>query len=124
MLNDDDLKKIVRILTARAEFDGNIPRRSLDIRVRGYNEAQYNKNNNNDDNNGVDSVSCVGSFGELVEDFDAIYYDLTNKKWEAIKITPEGWEIDRHPPFLFRRFGGEAPQAYPDRNYEPDVLDE
>jgi Bifunctional DNA primase/polymerase, N-terminal len=121
MLNDDDLKKIVRILTARAEFDGNIPRRSLDIRVRGYNEAEYNNSNNDDyDNSGV---GCVGSFGELVEDFDAIYYDLTNKKWEAIKITSEGWEIDKHPPFLFRRFGGEAPQVYPDRNYEPDVLD-
>ena len=120
LLNDDDLKKIVRILTARAEFDDNIPRRSLDIRVRGYNEAEYNKNNNDCDNS---SVGSGGSFGELVEDFDAIYYDLTNKKWEAIKITPEGWEIDKHPPFLFRRFGGEAPQVYPDRNYEPDVLD-
>jgi hypothetical protein len=120
LLNDDDLKKIVRILTARAEFDDNIPRRSLDIRVRGYNEAEYNKNNNDCDNS---CVGSVGSFGELVEDFDAIYYDLTNKKWEAIKITAEGWEIDKHPPFLFRRFGGEAPQGYPDRNYEPDVLD-
>ena len=58
-----------------------------------------------------------------MEDFDAIYYDLTNKKWQAIKITPEGWELDKHPPFLFRRFGGEVPQVYPDRNYEPDVLD-
>lgn len=127
LLNDDDLKKIVRILTAKADFDGNIPRRKLDLRVRGYNTKEYNNSsdaengdNNNNNNNGVGSV---GSFGELVEDFDAIYYDLTNKKWEAIKITPEGWEIDKHPPFLFRRFGGEAPQVYPDRNYEFNVLD-
>ena len=41
LLNDEDLKKIVRILTARADSDGNIPIRKLDIRVRGYNEAEY-----------------------------------------------------------------------------------
>ncbi len=132
LLNDEDLKKIVRILTARADSDGNIPIRKLDIRVRGYNEAEYKSNggtaggsNDDDDDSrsGVSNVGNVGSFGELVEDFDAIYYDLTNKKWQAIKITSEGWELDKHPPFLFRRFGGEVPQAYPDRNYEPDVLD-
>ena len=108
LLNDEDLKKIVRILTAKADSDGSIPIRKLDIRVRGYNEAEYKSKGAGDyyggDNDSVDSVGNVGSFGELVEDFDAIYYDLTNKKWEAIKITSEGWEIDKHPPFLFRRF--------------------
>lgn len=129
LLNDEDLKKIIRILMSKADFGGNIPRRKLDLRVRGYNERQYlnsddDGGNNNNSDNSVSSGSSVGSFGDSLEDFDAIYYDLTNKKWEAIKITAEGWEIDKHPPFLFRRYGAELPQVYPDRNYEPDTLDQ
>jgi hypothetical protein len=119
LLNEEELKKIVRILTAKAEFDGNIPRHRLDVRVRGYNNNDDEGNNND----GVSSVGYVGSMGEITENFDAIYYDLTNKKWEAIKITPEGWDIDSQPPILFRRYGSERPQPYPDRNYPPDILD-
>ena len=136
LLADDDLRKIVRILTAKAEFDPTVPRRSLDVRVRGYSKKQEegeeaeqlfeNGGGNGHDDYAVSNVSNVWRNGEIVEDFDAIYYDLTNPKWEAIKITTEGWEIDKQPPILFRRFGGELPQLYPDRNYdEPTtVLDE
>ncbi len=125
LLSEDDLNKIVRILTSQAEHGSRIPRHRLDVRVRGYNK---NKNNNYDDNDNdgdaVGNAGDVGIYSELMEDFDAIYYDLTNKKWEAIKITPEGWEIDPHPPYLFRRFGGELPQVHPDRNYEPNILNQ
>ena len=125
LLAEDDLKKIIRILTARAEFDSSISRHRLDVRVRGYSRKQVElfQNGYDDGTDGVGNVGCVGGNGEITENFDAIYYDLTNKKWESIKITPQGWDIDRTPPILFRRYGSELPQPYPDRDYEPDVLD-
>jgi hypothetical protein len=122
LLSEDDLKKIVRILISRAEFDENIRRHRLDVRVRGYNKQQEEKFSQ-DSQEDVGTVGYVGGMGETTENFEAIYYDLTNKKWETIKITPEGWDIDNNPPILFRRYGSELPQPYPDRNYDPDVLD-
>jgi hypothetical protein len=65
LLNDDDLKKIVRILTAKAEFDGNIPRRSLDIRVRGFNESEYNNNNSCSSNYNINNVMSVSSVSSV-----------------------------------------------------------
>jgi hypothetical protein len=125
LLSEDDLKKIVRILTAKAEFPSNhVSKHRLDVRVRGYNKKQEELfSQNGDGDNDVSSVGYVGSNGEITEDFDTIYYDLTNKRWEAVKITLEGWEVDKHTPILFRRYGSERPQPYPDRNYEPDVFD-
>lgn len=43
----------------------------------------------------------------------AIYYDLTNKRWQAVKITAESWEIVDEPPILFRRYTHQAPQVSP-----------
>ena len=43
----------------------------------------------------------------------AIWYDLTNENWEAVKITAEGWEVVKTPPILFRRFSHMQPQASP-----------
>jgi len=44
---------------------------------------------------------------------DAIYYDLTDRNWRAVKITPEGWEIVDKPPILFKRYAHQLPQATP-----------
>lgn len=30
-----------------------------------------------------------------------LYYDLTDHKWRAVKISPDGWEILNEPPILF-----------------------
>lgn len=43
----------------------------------------------------------------------ALWYDLTNEQWEAVRITEEGWEIVKESPILFQRFSHQAPQAYP-----------
>lgn len=45
-----------------------------------------------------------------------IWYDLTNEKWQAIKINDFGWEIVDNPPILFRRYPHNKPQVYPDKN--------
>ena len=51
-----------------------------------------------------------------------IYYDLTNKDRQVVKITPEGWSIEPSP-IIFRRYKSQQPQVYPSRQYPPDVFD-
>ena len=43
----------------------------------------------------------------------AIYLDLANKAWEAVKVTPEGWAIVTNPPVCFRRPRGTLALPYP-----------
>ena len=116
LLSDEDLKKIVRILEAKADFDENISRHTLDVRVRGYggNNGNEDRKSNNKNHNYEDET----------ENFTEIYYDLTNRNWEAIKITAEDWTIVKDPPILFKRYGSESPQVYPNRDYENDILDQ
>lgn len=45
----------------------------------------------------------------------ALWYDLSNEVWEAVRITEEGWEIVPTPPILFQRFTHQAPQMHPVR---------
>jgi hypothetical protein len=57
------------------------------------------------------------------KDSDGIIYDLTNKKWQCVKITKEGWQIvNETPVLLFMRYS-QTPQVEPSRQYEPDILD-
>lgn len=49
-------------------------------------------------------------------------YDLTNKDWEFIKITSNGWDIFKDE-IIFRRYNNQQQQVYPDRNYAPDIFD-
>ncbi len=50
------------------------------------------------------------------------YYDLTNKNWEFAKIKSSGWDVSKGE-IIFRRYSNQQAQAYPDRNYEPDIFD-
>ena len=57
-------------------------------------------------------------------DKDAFYYDLTNSKWEIIKITSEGWNIikDNEIP-IFKRYEKNCnPQVYPSKKYDKDIF--
>ncbi len=49
----------------------------------------------------------------VAEHEGALFYDLTDPKWRAVKITDKGWGIDDKPPTLFRRFSHQAPQVEP-----------
>jgi hypothetical protein len=44
---------------------------------------------------------------------DELWYDLTNKAWQAVKVTRSGWEIVDKPPILFRRYSHHKPQILP-----------
>jgi hypothetical protein len=50
------------------------------------------------------------------------YYDLTNKNWEFVKITPDGWEVTKDL-ILFHRYNNQLAQVYPSRDYDPNILD-
>jgi hypothetical protein len=45
----------------------------------------------------------------------AIYLDLANEKWEAVKVTITGWEVEADPPVCFRRPRSMLPLPYPER---------
>jgi len=51
----------------------------------------------------------------VAEDEDAIYLDLRNDSWEAVKITKDGWEMVADPPVCFRRSKSMLPLPYPER---------
>jgi hypothetical protein len=52
-----------------------------------------------------------------------IYCDLSNDKWQCVRVSPNGWEIvDNTPGPMFVRYN-QIPQADPDRKYEQDVFD-
>jgi Bifunctional DNA primase/polymerase, N-terminal len=104
VVNSDAINNAVQVLEAKTEYEGQtIP---LSLRV-----ASKKENNNNEG----DSLTTI-------------YYDLTNPKWQYIKITNHQWElVDNNnsnvsPPILFVRYN-QVPQVLPDRNYEPDIFD-
>jgi hypothetical protein len=53
---------------------------------------------------------------------DAIYVDLGDDQWRAVKITAAGWEVVEEPPILFRRFAHQAALPVPERGGSLDVL--
>ncbi len=45
----------------------------------------------------------------------ALWYDLGDRDWRAVRITPAGWEVVADPPILFRRYSHQRPQPEPVR---------
>ncbi len=45
----------------------------------------------------------------------AIWYDLADRDWRAVRVTANGWEIVAEPPILFRRYSHQRPQPEPAR---------
>jgi hypothetical protein len=55
-----------------------------------------------------------------------IYYDLTNKDWQVVKITESGWSVENSNdvPIMFRRYQNQRAQVIPSKNYPPDIFDQ
>jgi hypothetical protein len=52
-----------------------------------------------------------------------ILYDLSNDRWQCVRISKDGWEVvDYIPSPTFVRYN-QIPQAYPERNYEHNIFD-
>jgi hypothetical protein len=97
--SSESVTNVLNILNARAEFDGNA--KELHLRV-----AYETK----EDETGTTRTIRT-----------TIFYDLTNPKWEAVKITPEGWSAEK-APVIFRRYNAQ-PQVYPSKDYPLDIFD-
>jgi hypothetical protein len=52
-----------------------------------------------------------------------IYYDLTNSKWEVVKITADSWSIEKSP-IMFMRYSNQRMQPYPSVQYPSDIFDQ
>jgi hypothetical protein len=52
-------------------------------------------------------------FVRVAEHEGDVYIDLGNESWDAIRVTPEGYEVVAHPPVGFVRKAGFAPLPYP-----------
>lgn len=53
-------------------------------------------------------------FTRLAEHDGKVYLDLCNASWEAVEISPAGWQIVAAPPVKFRRAKGMAPLPRPE----------
>jgi len=58
----------------------------------------------------------------VAEHEGALWYDLADGAWQAVKITPDGWEVVDNPPILFRRFKNTAAQVLPQRGGSLEAL--
>lgn len=46
-------------------------------------------------------------------DDGTLYYSLSNKEWEAVKVSGKGWVITKEYPILFRHYPTQIPQVNP-----------
>ena len=51
----------------------------------------------------------------VAEHGGSIFYDLSNKNWQAIMITPDGWQVVNNPPTMFVRYNHQLPQVTPSK---------
>jgi len=54
----------------------------------------------------------------------ALWYDLSNEEWSAVRITEDGWSIENNPPTLFKRYAHQKPQVIPEEVGGIDDLDD
>ena len=52
-------------------------------------------------------------YTRVAEHDGTVYLDLSNARWEAVKITRAGWEVISNPPVLFARGKGVLPLPTP-----------
>ena len=56
----------------------------------------------------------VPVFVRVAEHEGDVYIDLGNERWDAIRVTRDGYEVVAHPPVGFIRKAGFAPLPYPE----------
>lgn len=61
-------------------------------------------------------------FTRLAEHEGAIYLDLADEKWRAVRIDKTGWRVVENPPVMFRRSRGMLPLPMPVRGGSLETL--
>jgi hypothetical protein len=51
-------------------------------------------------------------------------YDLCNERWEIVKATRHGWNIEQSPQAIFKRFQIMNPQVHPLKDPPADIMDQ
>lgn len=62
-------------------------------------------------------------FTRIAELNGAIYLDLANESWEAVRVNPDGWEVVSDYPVKFRRTKGMKPIPAPQKGGSLNELD-
>ena len=95
ILSDDMLDGILKLIESQLMYNEDIKKIDLNLRV-----------------------------AKIINDSDAIYYDLTNSKWEIIKITSEGWDILNNNEIpIFKRYEKNcSPQVYPSKKCDENTF--
>lgn len=61
-------------------------------------------------------------YNRIAQTPDAIWYDLGDAQFRAVRVTREGWSVVTDVPLLFRRFSHLAPQVEPTRGGSVDEV--
>jgi hypothetical protein len=98
ILTSENVTNVISVLKARAEFDSSPEEdaKSLNLRV-----------------------------SSRPEEPNAIYYDLTNKNWDFVRITPKGWNVaqsSKITPIIFKRHPSQQPQVDPAKDHPADIF--
>jgi hypothetical protein len=100
---------------------------------RAWLEYRFYREEGRVDTGGVDKALGVLRFEAMAghkhpiytrvgEHDGAIYLDLADEEWRAVKITPTGWEVVPNPPARFRRSPGQDALPVPERGGTLDEL--
>lgn len=60
-----------------------------------------------------DNEQAVTLSNRVAKYDNAFWYSLSNSKWQAVKITDEGWRIEENPPTMFIQYRHQKPQVEP-----------
>jgi len=61
-------------------------------------------------------------YTRIAEHEGAVYIDLADEEWRAVRVTPAGWEVVSNPPVRFRRPNGLLPLPTPERGGRLDEM--
>ncbi len=61
-------------------------------------------------------------FNRVAKQENDFWYDMTDKKFSAIRISVDGWSVVNIPPILFRRYRHQEPQVTPQHNGDINKL--
>ncbi|MPZ06619.1 MAG: hypothetical protein GEU26_09425 [Nitrososphaeraceae archaeon] len=83
----------------------------------------------------TDLLQAEALFGNNVRDLElrtsknpedrSICYDLTNKEWQVVRITQQGWSVEEScdMPIMFTRYANQLPQITPSTDYPEDIFE-
>ncbi len=63
-----------------------------------------------------DNDEAIPLSNRVAKHKDAFWYSLSNTKWQAVKITGDGWSVENNPPILFTQYRHQIPQVEPTAN--------